>query len=54
MKPKLLKNNQDYEMALTYIESLMEQPESNETNEEIELFTSLISSYEMEAFPVDL
>ncbi len=54
MKPKLLKNNHDYEMALKYIESLMEQPESKVTNEEIELFTSLISSYEEKYFPVDL
>jgi len=54
MKPKLLKNNHDYEMALAYIESLMEQPESKETNEEIELFTSLISFYEEKFFPVDL
>ncbi|PKL22192.1 MAG: hypothetical protein CVV48_04000 [Spirochaetae bacterium HGW-Spirochaetae-4] len=54
MKPKLLKNDHDYEMALKYIESLMEQPESKDTNEEIELFTSLISFYEEESFPVDL
>jgi len=54
MKPKLLKNNHDYEMALEYIASLMEQPESDEINEEIELFTSLITMYEDKNHPVDL
>lgn len=54
MKPILLKNTGDYEMALEYIESLMEQSESDNTNEEIELFTSLITMYEDEHFPVDL
>lgn len=54
MKPKLLKNNHDYEIALEYIASLMEQPESDEINEEIELFSSLITMYEDEHYPVDL
>ncbi len=54
MKPKLIKNNQDYEMALKHIESLMEEPESTAINEEIELFTSLVWLYEEKTFPVDL
>lgn len=54
MKPKLLKNTHEYEIALEYIESLMEQPESDDINEEIELFTSLITIYEDEFFPIDL
>ena len=54
MKPKLLKNTHEYEMALEYIESLMERSESVETNEEIELFTTLITMYEDEHYPVDL
>ncbi len=54
MKPKLIKNNHDYEMALKHVESLMDAPESTAINEEIEVFTSLISSYEEKAFPVDL
>ena len=54
MKPQVLKNNQDYEMALQHVESLMDAPESTAIDEEIELFTSLISSYEEKAFPIDL
>lgn len=54
MKPKLLKNTHEYEMALEYIESLMERSESVDTNEEIELFTTLITMYEDEHYPVDL
>ncbi len=54
MKPKLIKNSFDYEMALAYIESLMEQTESDDINEEIELFSSLITMYEDEYFPVNL
>jgi len=41
-------------MALKHVESLMDAPESTAINEEIEVFTSLISSYEEKAFPVDL
>jgi HTH-type transcriptional regulator/antitoxin HigA len=54
MKPKILKNDHDYEIALEYIESLMEEPESEDINDEIELFTSLITIYEDETFPADL
>ena len=54
MKPKLLKNTHEYEMALEYIDSLMQRSESVDTNEEIELFTTLITMYEDEHYPVDL
>ncbi len=54
MKPKLVKNTHDYERALEYIASLMEQPETDEINEEIELFSFLITMYEDEHYPVDL
>lgn len=54
MKPKVLKNDLEYEMALNHVESLMEQPETAIINDEIELFTTLISIYEGENFPIDL
>jgi len=54
MKPKVLKNDLEYEMALNHVESLMEQPETAIINDEIELFTTLISIYEEENFPIDL
>ena len=41
-------------MALNHVESLMEQPETAIINDEIELFTTLISIYEEENFPIDL
>jgi antitoxin component HigA of HigAB toxin-antitoxin module len=43
IKQKILKNNHDYEIALEYIEALMEEPESKYTNDEIETLTSLIT-----------
>ena len=52
MKPIVLKTNKDYEKALNHLTSLMEQPEIEDVNEEIELFTTLISLYEEEHFPV--
>lgn len=54
MKPKILKNDFDYEKALEYIEILMAKEESTENNEEIELFTTLISNYEDKFFSIDL
>ncbi|MDY0245211.1 MAG: DNA-binding protein [Sphaerochaeta sp.] len=54
MKPKVLKNDLEYEMALNHVESIMEQPETAIINDEIELFTTLISIYEEENFPIDL
>nr|WP_321303963.1 DNA-binding protein [uncultured Sphaerochaeta sp.] len=54
MKPKVLKNDLEYEKALNHVGSLMEQPETAIINDEIELFTTLISIYEEENFPIDL
>lgn len=54
MNLKVIKNKHDYKMALQHVESLMDAPESADINEEIALFTSLISFYEEKAFPVDL
>jgi HTH-type transcriptional regulator/antitoxin HigA len=53
MKPKVLKNNLEYESALKRVGYLMEQPESVTINDEIELFTTLISIYEDKNFPID-
>lgn len=54
MKPKVVKNNLEYERALKYVGSLMEQPESATINDEIELFTTLLSVYEDKNFPIEL
>ena len=54
MRPKLLKTVQDYEAALEYIESLMELPETDEINDEIESFTSLVTTYEDMQYPIAL
>jgi HTH-type transcriptional regulator/antitoxin HigA len=53
MKPKVLNNNLEYESALKHVGFLMEQPESVTINDEIELFTTLISIYEDKNFPID-
>jgi len=54
MKPKIIKNEKEYNEALAHIEYLMDLPETPETDEEIELFTALIEQYEEKHFPIEL
>lgn len=54
MKPKIIQTEQEYNQALSYIESFMELPETDESNDEIELFETLIEKYENEHFIIDL
>lgn len=54
MKPKVIKTEAEYNQALKYIELLMDSPASQEHDEEIELFATLIEKYEDEHYPIDL
>jgi HTH-type transcriptional regulator/antitoxin HigA len=56
MKPKIIRNEADYEAALGRIEALMEndpEPTSPE-GEELELLCMLVERYEEKEFPMDL
>jgi len=50
MKPKVLKTDRDYKSALAYVERLMEQPSSDDT--ELDLWSLLVENYEETHFPI--
>jgi HTH-type transcriptional regulator/antitoxin HigA len=54
MKPKVIKNEAEYEMALAHLETLMEAKPDALLEEEMELFAVLIEDYEREHFPIGL
>jgi len=54
MKPKVIKTEADYEMALAHLETLMEAEPAPPHEEEMELFAVLIENYEREHFPIGL
>ncbi len=54
MKPKVIKTEADYEMALAHLETLMEAKPAAPHEEEMELFAVLIENYERENFPIGL
>jgi HTH-type transcriptional regulator/antitoxin HigA len=54
MKPKVIKTNEEYEMALAHLETLMDAEPGSPKEEELELFAVLIENYERENFPIGL
>lgn len=54
MKPKVIKTEAEYKMALAHLETLMEAEPTAALEEEMELFAVLIENYENENFPIDL
>jgi HTH-type transcriptional regulator / antitoxin HigA len=52
MKPKVLKNEADYEAALAHIETLMDAAPDSPEEEELELFSLLVEQYEKEHYPI--
>jgi HTH-type transcriptional regulator/antitoxin HigA len=54
MKPKIIKNEADYQAALAYLETLMDAQPGTPEEEELELFAMLIETYEQAVFPIDL
>jgi HTH-type transcriptional regulator / antitoxin HigA len=54
MKPKIIKNEAEYQAALAYLETLMDAQPGTPEEEELELFAMLIETYEQTVFPIDL
>jgi len=54
MKPKVIKTEAEYEMALAHLETLMEAEPDASQEEDMELFAVLIENYEHEHFPIGL
>jgi HTH-type transcriptional regulator / antitoxin HigA len=52
MKPKILKTENDYDRALQYIEALMRVPKSSARNEKLDLWATLVESYEKKHYPI--
>ena len=54
MRAKVIKTDADYEAALVRLEELLNAKPGTPKGEEFELWTTLISAYEDDAFPIDL
>lgn len=54
MKPKVIKTEAEYKMALVHLEALMEAKPDVAIEDEMELFAILIENYEREHFPIGL
>ncbi|MFT3893111.1 MAG: ImmA/IrrE family metallo-endopeptidase [Anaerolineales bacterium] len=54
MKPKVIKTETEYEMAVAHLETLMDAEPSSSQGDELELFAVLIENYEREHFPLGL
>lgn len=52
MKPRVIKTETDYNVALSRIEELMEMEDTSEVVEELELLTTLVEVYEAKAYPI--
>jgi len=54
MRPKVIKTEADYEAALARLEELLDAEPDTSEGDEFELWATLISAYEEDAFPIDL
>ena len=54
MRPKVLKTETDYEAALAQLDKLLDAAPDTPEGDEFELWATLISTYEEDAFPIDL
>jgi HTH-type transcriptional regulator/antitoxin HigA len=54
IKPKIIKNETDYQAALAHLDGLMDALPGSPEEEELELFAMLIDSYEQKTFPIGL
>lgn len=53
MDPKIIRTEQDYEVALDYVATLMDAEPGSPQEQELELFSLLVATYEREHFPID-
>ncbi len=54
MIPKIIKNETDYEAALTRIDELMDVDPGTSEEDELELLVTFVEMYEEKAYPIDL
>ncbi len=54
MKPKVIKNETEYETTLARIDELMDAEPGSEEFDELELLAMLVDTYENEAHPIEL
>lgn len=54
MKPKVIKNEAEYEAALAHVAELMDAAPGSPEEEELELFALLVEQYEQEHYPIAL
>lgn len=54
MIPKVIKNEDEYELALARIDSIFDAQPDTPEGDELELLSLLVERYEDEAFPIDL
>lgn len=52
MKPKVFKNEAEYEAALAYAYTLMDAEPGSQEEEDLDLFTMLIEQYKQEHYPI--
>jgi HTH-type transcriptional regulator/antitoxin HigA len=52
MRPKVLKNAREHEMALKKVEALWDAPKGSVRAEELELWASLVEAYEQKHHPI--
>ncbi len=53
MDPRIIRTEQDYEVALDYVATLMDAEPESPQEQELELFSLLVATYEREHFPID-
>jgi HTH-type transcriptional regulator/antitoxin HigA len=53
MKPKIIKNESEYEAALAKIEQLMDLPDSSSEKDDLEVFALLVEEYEKKHYPIE-
>lgn len=53
MKPRIIRTEEAYEDALTFVESLMDAKPGSRQEEELELWSLLIEQYEKELHPIE-
>ena len=54
MKPKVIKNEAEYEAALAHVAELMDAAPGSPEEQDLELFALLVEQYEQEHYPIAL
>jgi HTH-type transcriptional regulator/antitoxin HigA len=53
MKPRIIRTEKDYEVALKHMESLKDAAPDSAEEEDLELWSLLVDRYEQEHFPIE-